>query len=157
MNALFHAFPALLKEFGRSEEVCQALVFAAWRRIAGELLAEHTEPIGLDEKRLVIAVSDATWKLHLEDLSGQMIFKLNAALGSEAVTFLEYRVDEKKLRGKSHRKGKAPILEVDALEEVPPQLSRSAGVIRNENLRHNFLLAAGRCLARKKTLGKQTD
>jgi len=98
MEALFRALPKLLKEFEDTEEVREAVVFAAWRRIAGESLSEHTVPFRLFNKHFIIAVADKMWKRHLETLSGQMIFKLNSALGQAIVTFIEFRVDEETLR-----------------------------------------------------------
>ncbi len=47
MEALFRALPKLLREFEDTEEVREAVVFAAWRRIAGESLSEHTVPFRL--------------------------------------------------------------------------------------------------------------
>lgn len=157
MKALFKTFPALLKQFGETDEVREALVFAAWRQTAGELLAAHTAPVSLEAQRLVIAVSDKTWKRHLEDLSGQMLFKLNSALGSQTVTFLEFRIDEKKIMKKRTKREKAPFPEIDALKEITQELHRSADVIKTDSLRQEFLLAAGYCLARKKTLKDRMD
>lgn len=150
MKALFKTFPVLLKEFGETVEVREALVFAAWRQIAGELLAGHTVPVSLEVQRLVIAVSDKTWKRHLEDLSGQMLFKLNSALGSQTVTFLEFRIDAAAIE-KQRRSGKkrAARSKVDRHE---PELRESANVISDDELRSRFLLAAESCLERKERI-----
>ena len=43
-------------------------------------------------------------------------------------------------------------LEEIALEEVTPKMRRAADAIKDDNLRYQFLLAAGSCLARKKKL-----
>ncbi len=93
MQDLFRALPKLLKEFEDTEEVREAVVFAAWRRIAGESLSEHTVPFRLFNKHLIIAVADKMWKRHLESLSGQMIFKINSILGQPIVTFIEFRIE----------------------------------------------------------------
>ena len=81
---LFRALPALLKEFDDNESLREAVVFAAWRQIAGESLREHAVPLRLYQKHLIVAVMSETWKKHLEHLSGQMIFKFNSALGTAA-------------------------------------------------------------------------
>src|SRR6185295_13381338 len=103
MNDLFGSLTGLLKEFGDNADVREAVVFAGWRKIAGEALREQTAPIALDNKRLIVAVTGEMWKNHLEDLSGQMIFKLNSALGDSIVTFIEFRVDEKLVDENSRR------------------------------------------------------
>ena len=156
MNELFRALPALLKEFDENESVREAVVFATWRHIAGEALRDQTVPFRLFNKHLIIAVTSETWKKHLEHLSGQMIFKLNSALGGAVVTFLEFRVDEKTIETEraKHRKTTVSDAELQeiALEQVTPKLRHSADAIKDDNLRYQFLLAAGSCLARKKKL-----
>ena len=156
MQDLFRALPKLLKEFEDTEEVREAVVFAAWRRIAGESLSEHTVPYRLFNKHLIIAVADKMWKRHLETLSGQMIFKLNSVLGQAIVTFIEFRVEAETLaaeRGKHPRNLMTDEEQREiALEEVTPKLRRSADAIKDDNLRYQFLLAAGSCLARKKKM-----
>jgi len=156
MEALFRQLPKLLKEFEDTEEVREAVVFAAWRRIAGEGLSEHTVPFRLFNKHLIIAVADKMWKRHLETLSGQMIFKLNSALGQAIVTFIEFRVDEATLAAERAKYHKSQMTDEEqreiALEEVTPKLRRSADAIKDDNLRYQFLLAAGSCLARKEKM-----
>ena len=156
MEALFRALPKLLKEFEDTVEVREAVVFAAWRRIAGESLSEHTVPFRLFNKHLIIAVADKMWKRHLETLSGQMIFKLNSALGQAIVTFIEFRVDEETLETERAKHRKIQLTDEElreiALEEVTPKLRHAADAIKDDNLRYQFLLAAGSCLARKKKM-----
>ena len=161
MQDIFRALPKLLKEFEDTPEVREAVVFAAWRRIAGESLSEHTVPYRLFNKHLIIAVADKTWKRHLESLSGQMIFKLNSILGQPVVTFIEFRIEAATLeaeRAKLHRQSLSDEeLKEIALDAVSPQLRRSADAITDDNLRYQFLLAAGSCLARKQRLKEIRD
>lgn len=156
MQELFRALPKLLKEFEDTEEVREAVVFAAWRKIAGESLSEHTLPFRLFKKHLIIAVADKMWKRHLESLSGQMIFKINSVLGQAVVTFIEFRIEAAALEAEraKHRKTRLTDeqLKEIALDEVTPKLRHSADAIKDDNLRYQFLLAAGSCLARKKRI-----
>lgn len=156
MNELFRALPALLKEFDDNEMVREAVVFAAWRKIAGEMLREHAVPFELVKKHLVVAVSSETWRKHLESLAGQMIFKLNSKLGAAIVTFIEFRVDEKAVKIERKNHGKESNIRItseqDALGEVTVKMRHAADAIKDENLRYQFLLAAGSCLVRKKNM-----
>lgn len=156
MNELFRLLPAIFKEFDDNPDVREAVIFAAWRKIAGEMLREQAVPVELEKNRLVVAVGSQIWKAHLEDLSGQMIFKLNSALGSAAVTFIEFRIDEKAVEAERKKRGAEKMDPEEsariALGEITPKLRASAGSIKDESMREQFLLAAGRCLARKKTL-----
>ena len=155
MNELFRALPALLKEFDDNEAVREAVVFAAWRKIAGDALRDHAVPNHLFKKHLVIAVSSETWRKHLEHLAGQMIFKINSKLGSAVVTFIEFRVDENAVkveRAKYLRSADQIISDETALGEVTPKMRHAADAIKDDNLRYQFLLAAGSCLVRKKKM-----
>ena len=155
MNELFRALPAWLKEFDDNETVREAVIFAAWRKIAGDALRDHAVPFQLAGKRLIVAVSSETWRKHLEHLAGQMIFKINSKLSSAAVTFIEFRVDEtavKAERAKYQKSTINPISEEAALNEITPKMRHSADAIKDDNLRYQFLLAAGSCLVRKKKM-----
>ncbi len=156
MNELFRALPALLKEFDDNETVREAVAFAAWRKIAGESLLQHAVPFRLRQKRLTIAVKSETWRKHLEQLSGQMIFKINSVLGQAVVTFIEFHIDEAAVERENFQERKTMLsdeeYEVIALDEVTPKMRRAADAIKDDNLRYQFLLAAGSCLARKKKL-----
>ena len=160
MNELFRALPALLKQFDENESVREAVTFAAWRRIAGESLSPHAIPLRLHLKHLTIAVSSEMWKKHLQSLSGQMIFKINSVLGQAVVTFIEFRVDEKTIEA-ARAKNKITTLSDEelkeiALGEITPKMRRAADAIKDDNLRYQFLLAAGSCLARKKNMKKKS-
>ena len=159
MNELFRALPALLKEFDDSPEVREAVIFAAWRKIAGENLREHAVPFHLFNKHLVIAVMSETWKKHLVSLSGQMIFKINSVLGQALVTFIEFRIDEKTVLEERRKYGKQTANEITdeaALDEVTEKMRFAADSIKDDNLRYQFLLAAGSCLVRKKTMREKS-
>lgn len=155
MNELFRALPALMKEFEDNSTVREAVVFAAWRKIAGEALRFSAVPVKLAGKHLTVAVSGETWRKHLEHLSGQMIFKINSKLGSAVVTFIEFRVDEaavKKERAKFQKANLSDISEETALNEITPKMRHKADAIKDDNLRYQFLLAAGSCLVRRKKM-----
>ena len=156
MEDLFRALPALLKEFDENETLREAVVFAAWERAAGQSLAQHAVPFRLFQKHLIIAVASEMWKRHLELLSGQMIFKLNSLMRQAAVTFIEFRVDEKTVLEAKNKNGQNSLSDLEqeeiALDQVTPKMRASADAIEDDNLRYQFLLAAGSCLARKKNL-----
>jgi hypothetical protein len=159
MEDLFRALPKLLREFDDTDEIREAIALAAWRRVAGQSLCEHAVPFRLYNKHLIVAVANLTWKKHLEHLSGQMIFKLNSMLGQAVVTFIEFRVDEETVL-EERAKNKIPSvsreeMEEIALEEVTPKLRGAADAIKDDNLRYQFLLAAGSCLARKKKIANR--
>lgn len=155
MDELFRSLPALLREFEDNDQLREAVVFAAWRKIAGESLRQRTAPLRLFRKQLVVAVPDQTWKRHLEQLSGQMIFKINSALRSATVTFIEFRIDEEAVaadRGRGSEAESDARFESAARHEITAGMRRAAKAIADPELREKFLLAAGSCLARKRRM-----
>ena len=154
MDELFRALPALLNEMSDNEKVREAVIFAAWRRIAGEGLREKAVPSRLYQKHLIVAVESEMWRKHLESLCGQMIFKINSALSQAAITFIEFRIDEETIRAERLRNRRNSMSDDElteiALEQVTPRLRHAADSIKDDNLRYQFLLAAGSSLAHKK-------
>jgi hypothetical protein len=152
MLDIFRTLPGIFDEVEGAEMIREAVVFAAWRRIAGEGLAEHAVPLRLDRGKLFIAVSNLMWQRQLKDLCSQMIFKLNVALGTPTVTFIELQIDEEAVTSK--RPGRQieseEQLRGEAMEEITPEIAIAADGIADEELRRTFLLAAGNCLVRKK-------
>ena len=93
MEQLFGAISSVLKELEPNAKTDEAVAFVAWKHCAGELLSTRTMPLEFSENHLVIAVADETWQRHLEELSPQMLVKLNNYLGQGAVKFIEFRID----------------------------------------------------------------
>ena len=153
MLDLFRTLPSVLHDVENIDEIRQAMVFAAWERIAGESLFEHAVPAGLEKTTLVVAVSSVTWQRNLKDLCGQMVFKLNAALGAPLVTFVELRVDDGFVRAtRLSSQVREEELRAQADNEISPELRSAADKIADEELRKQFLLAAGNCLVRKRSV-----
>ena len=146
MDDLIRALPNLLRAAGEAEEVVEAAAMVAWRRVAGEALRGCAVPFRLYNKRLTVAVPDATWKKQLEAVSGQLLFRLNSMLGQALVTFIEFRVDPQTVRAERERLQPSDVdraaVERRALRSARC-LEGAAANIRDEDLRRRFLLAAG--------------
>ena len=145
MKAFISTLPGVFDAIDASDEVREAFVFAAWRNVAGEQVYTRTTPLSVDRKRLIIAVSDKTWKRNLETLASQLLFKLNAALGDAVVDFIEFRVSPSDTCTSTSK-----IAEVDDALPAPMEVEVSARSIRNEELRETVLKAAANCLSRRR-------
>ncbi len=159
MQELFKILPNALREQGIADEMSESFVLACFRRVVGENMRGNAVPFRLYNKMLIVSVVDETWKKQLENMSGQLLFKLNAVIGKPTVTFIEFRVDTKTVdaeRDKIHREERSRLeQERIALQNVPLSVREAAQNIADEDLRRNFLLAAGSCLERKKGLSKK--
>src|SRR5258708_39779582 len=106
VESIFAAFPKIFEQIEANPDAREAFVFAAWRRSVGEALNERTVPIELLDSRIRVAVANLTWQRHLEDMAGQILAKLNSALGRSSVSFIEFFIDEKTVtanRAERHR------------------------------------------------------
>lgn len=146
MEQLFGSIPAVLSVLGPNEAVAEAIVFAAWKRTAGDLLAERTAAIKFNEKQLVVAVEDTTWKVHLEELAPQLLARLNAKLGQGCISMIEFRVDTPAIASRKALEPKPP----EPKSLVPDSVEEAAGQIADSSLREQFIEAAAVYLAGKK-------
>jgi hypothetical protein len=152
MEDLLQALPKLIRAAGESEEVLEAASFAAWRRVAGEALRGCAVPFRLYRKTLVVSVPDTTWRRQLEQVSPQLVFRLNSLLGQAVVTYVEFRVDPQTVREERARLRDTQYekLTQEAALGRAAELSDAAEAIHDDELRRRFLLAAGSCLNRSR-------
>lgn len=145
MRAFIKTLPGVFDAMETADEVREAFVFAAWRHVAGEQTADRTSPITVEERKLVVAVEDKTWKRNLESLAPQLLFQLNSALGRSLIDLIEFRVDSAQIPKRNHRLQDAD----DEAVLMPAELMAAANGIQDQVLRDHVLKAAGACLSRK--------
>jgi|SRR5882724_126357 len=150
MYELIKTLPAILKASEASEEVAEAACIAGWRHAVGEGLNSQSVPIQLQSQKLVVVVADNIWKNQLEQMCGQLLFRLNSVLGQPLVKTIELRVDPKTLasiRGReAGSKGTDSARAPDY--KVPAELLSAAAGIEDVELRRAFLGAATSCIRR---------
>ncbi len=151
MDRLIKTLPAILKASGASEEVVEAACIAAWRHAVGEGLSSHAAPLQLQNKALVVVIADNIWKVQLEQMRGQLLFRLNSVVGQELVKSIEFRVDPKalaRIRDAEAGRGKASDGAPSVDYAVPVELLSAAAGIEDVELRRAFLGAATSCVRR---------
>ncbi len=146
MDNLIKTLPAILAAAAASDEVAEAACIAAWKHIVGERLGDHAVPVQLQNKQLVVVVEDNIWQRQLEQMRGQLLFRLNSLLGQTLVKSIELRIDPKtlaKARGTSQgSKTERPDY------KIPEELVTAAAGIEDVKLRRAFLGAATSCVRR---------
>jgi predicted nucleic acid-binding Zn ribbon protein len=146
MDNLIKTFPAILKAAASSPEVAEAVCIAAWKHIVGDGLGSYAIPVHLQNNKLVVVVEDNIWQRQLEQMRGQLLFRLNSLLGQTLVKSIEWRVDPKtlaKMRGaREGTKMERPDY------EIPGELLTAAAAIEDVELRRAFLGAATSCIRR---------
>lgn len=155
MDKLINTLPAILASSGASEEVAEAACIAAWKHAVGEGISNHAVPVQLQKKTLVVVVEDNIWQKQLEQMRGQLLFRLNAVLGQSLVKSIELRVDPTTLaksRGAEHQSAKE-----QRDFRVPGELLSAAAGIEDVELRRAFLGAAASCVRRLETSRAETS
>jgi len=84
MQALLKSLPVLLEQ-NDVPEMRQAVAIAMWPLAVGEKLKEHSKPLRLTERIMMVAVPDARWKSEFEHHASQIVYKLNASAGRSPV------------------------------------------------------------------------
>ena len=67
-------------------------VFASWEELVGDTVAAHARPRSLRAGVLVVAVEDPAWATQLKWLEGDLVGRLNEALGEGQIERVEVRV-----------------------------------------------------------------
>ena len=64
-----------------NEGIEESRLRGAWREVAGEFVAQQTEPVSLREGTLILRVLQPSMKFHLEQTRSQLLRRLQNQLG----------------------------------------------------------------------------
>jgi predicted nucleic acid-binding Zn ribbon protein len=86
------------------------MVFGRWTGVVGEDIASHATPMTLKDGVLSIAAESTAWATQLRMLQGQILAKINAAVGQGVVTSLKITgpTAPSWRKGERHIKGRGP-------------------------------------------------
>ncbi|TCC11771.1 DUF721 domain-containing protein [Kribbella soli] len=76
----------LMRDQGWEVDVAVHGVMARWPSIVGPEMAEHCKPESYDDTVLTVRTSSTAWKVQLDLLVPQLLFRLNAELGEGTVS-----------------------------------------------------------------------
>jgi predicted nucleic acid-binding Zn ribbon protein len=148
MDNLFKTMPAILRAAGASEEVAEAACLAAWKHAVGDGLSRQAVATQLRKRTLVVAVADNSWRRQLEQMRGQLLFRLNSVLGEPLVQAIEWCIDPQTLARQAAINSRLPGVGHDPAAQVPGELLEAAAAIADVDLRRAFLGAATSCVRR---------
>lgn len=152
MEQLIKTLPTILRAGGYSTEVVEAAAIAAWKHLAGDNLSNQAVATKLTGKTLVIAIADAIWQKQLQSIAGQLLFRLNSALGQPLISRLEFYIDPE-FAARSSQQSVTREVPATAENEVSLELWSAANAIQDKQLRKVFLAAATSNLRRREQQG----
>ncbi|MET8773742.1 DUF721 family protein [Nocardia sp. NPDC050713] len=100
----------IAKSRGWDGKVSEGTVLGRWAGVVGEDIASHATPIALKDGVLSIAAESTAWATQLRMLQGQILAKINAAVGHGVVTQLKISgpAAPSWRKGERHIKGRGP-------------------------------------------------
>lgn len=155
MHELFETLRAMLKRMPDNADVRQAVIFAAWRRIAGRSVYVHAMPFAVEGKKLTVAVDNLTWHRQMVSLAPQYLMKISSVIGNNVIDLIDFQIMPEMFSGQTTEFENSNDAADVALRELgSSELLNAAEKIGDEDLRKNFLLAAAGSLAYKKRNGR---
>ena len=150
MQYLVQLLPQLLRHAGESDDAREQTAFAAWMAACGDHLRKATAPMRLERKTLLVATMDQTWRLQLQKVSGQLLFRINSILGSPVVTSIEFVINERFVVARNQKPPLTPVIFKNPGAQSG-YLYEKAQLLEDPTIRDIFLRAAGKCLDRRTT------
>ncbi|MGH3769054.1 MAG: DciA family protein [Pseudonocardiaceae bacterium] len=100
----------LVADRGWSDRVSAGVVFARWAQLVGADVAEHSEPVALQDGELLVRASSTAWATQLRLLQRQLLARITAAVGPGVVTRLRIQgpTAPSWVRGPRHVRGRGP-------------------------------------------------
>lgn len=82
-QALSNVLGRVLRGMRMSDEQSAVGLFANWRDIVGEAVADHVTPVRLEKRELTVEVRDQAWATQLKFLESQLLSTLREHVGDE--------------------------------------------------------------------------
>ena len=83
---------AVTRGLGGPSATALAQLFGRWAEVVGDDVASHSRPLAITDGVLTIAVDDPGWATQLSYLQGQLVARVEAALGPGHVNSVRVRV-----------------------------------------------------------------
>ncbi|MCU1344160.1 MAG: hypothetical protein JWL70_426, partial [Acidimicrobiia bacterium] len=82
-TSLTSALDGVVRELGGPAVSSASLsgVFGQWREVVGDAIADHADPIAIDDGRLVVAVDQPGWATQLRFLEADLVARIGERVG----------------------------------------------------------------------------
>ena len=82
---------AILKQAGVAEGVDESQLRSAWKELAGDFVAAHSEPVSIRDGHLVLRVAQPAMRFHLEQMKPMLLKRIREALGADRVRSIRFQ------------------------------------------------------------------
>ena len=84
----------ILASRGLGSRLREYRILGRWDKIVGPAISRHAQPLSLRNKKLTIIVDSSAWMQQLSLLKPELLEKVSAALGKEAVQSISLKLGE---------------------------------------------------------------
>ena len=81
---------AVLRGAGVEDSLHEEEVRAAWRELAGDFIARHSQPQSVKGGRLVLRVTQPAMRFHLEQMKPMLLARIRSKLGENHITSVQF-------------------------------------------------------------------
>jgi len=94
LNAGVHAasqfVTAVLRAAGAEDGLQEDEVRSAWKELAGDFIARHTEPVSVKSGHLVLRVTQPAMRFHLEQMKPELLARIRTHLGENRIQSVKF-------------------------------------------------------------------
>ena len=81
---------SILQQAGMADGLHEDEVREGWRELAGDFIAEHTDPVSVANGRLTLRVTQPAMRFHLEQMKPMLLERVQAKLGKEHICSIHF-------------------------------------------------------------------
>jgi len=94
LNAGIHSadkfIAAVLRSAGAEDGLHEDQVRSAWKELAGDFIASHTQPVSVKAGHLVLRVTQPAMRFHLEQMKPMLLERIRGILGPERIRSIKF-------------------------------------------------------------------
>jgi predicted nucleic acid-binding Zn ribbon protein len=81
---------AILRSAGLEDGLEEDQVRSAWKELAGDFIAAHTQPVSVKGGHLVLRVTQPAMRFHLEQMKPMLLERIRGLLGPERIRSVKF-------------------------------------------------------------------
>lgn len=81
---------AILRAAGVEDGLNEEQVRSAWKELAGDFIAGHTEPVSVRNGHLVLRVTQPAMRFHLEQMKPMLLTRIRGQLGQSGIQSIKF-------------------------------------------------------------------
>jgi predicted nucleic acid-binding Zn ribbon protein len=81
---------AILRAAGVEDSLNEEQVRSAWKELAGDFIARHSEPVSVKGGHLVLKVAQPSMRFHLEQMKPMLLLRIREKLGDNHIKSVKF-------------------------------------------------------------------